>query len=85
MARCAGDFFGVSDLVHAPVSEKLDLPKSSWTNAFNRWRSKQEASTFELACKPVVTSDPLWCISDQYNISESGERKSAFTSFSATK
>jgi hypothetical protein len=78
MARSAGDFSGVSDLAQAPMAEILDLPKSSWTNAFNKWRFKQEASSFELAYKPVVTSDPLWGISDQYNVSESGQNKSVF-------
>uniref|UniRef100_A0A093UXY3 Uncharacterized protein n=1 Tax=Talaromyces marneffei PM1 TaxID=1077442 RepID=A0A093UXY3_TALMA len=78
MARSAGDFTGVSDLVQAPVAEVLDLPKSSWTNAFNKWRFKQEASAFGLAYEPVVASDPLWCISDQYNVSESGQNKSIF-------
>ncbi|KAI7974218.1 hypothetical protein EIK77_004970 [Talaromyces pinophilus] len=78
MARSAGDFSGVSDLEQEPMAEILDLPKGSWTNAFNEWRFKQEASSFELACKPVIASDPLWCISDQYNVSESGQNKSVF-------
>ncbi|EED14476.1 conserved hypothetical protein [Talaromyces stipitatus ATCC 10500] len=79
MKQGAEDFTGVSDLLHAHVAEIIDVGKSSWNNAFNKWRFKREASTFALACKPDVASDdPLWCVADQHIASESGRNKSIF-------
>jgi hypothetical protein len=75
-----GDFAGASDLLQAHVAERLDVDERSWNNAINTWRFDEEAATFRLTCQPEVTSDePLWCISDQHAMAESGRNKSVFT------